>query len=325
MNRCLICGQELRPTEQQYHFHCHIQLFGLEGIPALNYSWAELNTLAKDIIFQRVSVPGVQPKLSLHLEQTQQEKSTPAHQLTLVGLAGDFILKPPSHSYAHLPEWEHFCMLYAQRCKISVVPFGLIPLKSGELAYITRRMDRSPSGKLHWEDFCQLTNKMTEQKYNGSMELVGRTLRQFSSQPGLDAIRFFELAVFCFLTGNSDMHLKNFSSMRNELGEMVLTPAYDLVPVRMILPQDKEEMALTLNGKKSNLRWKDFQSFGIGIGLSLAQCKKGIARILEASHHQLPSALECSFLPQAQKIAFQQRWEARARQIEKPTNPAQRD
>lgn len=317
MNRCLICGKELKPNELQYHSRCQKKLFDSEDIPALNHTRAELNALAKEIILNRVSVPGIQPKLSLHLERAERDQPGSTRRLTLVGLAGDYILKPPTHQYALLPEWEHFCMHYARECKIPVVPFGLIPLKSGELAYITRRIDRSPSGKQHLEDFCQLTNKLTEQKYNGSLELVGRTLRKFSSQPGLDAIRLFELVVFCFLTGNSDMHLKNFSLLRNNLGEKLLSPAYDLVPVRMILPKDKEETALSLNGKKSNLRWKDFQAFGKRIGLSTVQISKGIDRILETSRKQLPSALASSFLPKDKKAAFQQMWEEQAKRINK--------
>ena len=120
-------------------------------------------------------------------------------------------------------------MLLARACHIVTAEFGLIPLKSGELSYIIRRMDRDGDRKLHMEDFCQILNKVTAQKYNGSMEQIGRALREYSDVAGLDAIRLFELTVFCFLTGNSDMHLKNFSLMRRENGTVELSPAYDLV------------------------------------------------------------------------------------------------
>uniref|UniRef100_UPI00258F8068 HipA domain-containing protein n=1 Tax=uncultured Victivallis sp. TaxID=354118 RepID=UPI00258F8068 len=192
MNRCLICGLE---AEQNYHPKCMKALFHSTAPPVFNYTQDELNELAKSIIQQRISVPGVQPKLSLHLE-----KGTPETQsrLTLVGLEGDYILKPQTPQWKHLPEAEHFAMLFARLCKISTAEFGLIPLKSGELAYITRRMDRMKNGSLHMEDFCQLTNKMTSQKYNGSMEQVGKALREYSNFPGLDAVRLYELTIFCY-------------------------------------------------------------------------------------------------------------------------------
>ncbi|MBR6057053.1 MAG: HipA domain-containing protein [Victivallales bacterium] len=269
------------------------KLFHSSRIPALNYTQEELNILARNTILQRISVPGVQPKLSLHLE-----KGSSAHsRLTLVGLEGDYILKPQTPQWPFLPEAEHFCMLLARKCNITTVDFGLIPLKSGELAYITRRMDRTDSGSLHIEDFCQILNKMTDQKYNGSMEQIGKALRRFSDVAGLDAIRFFELALFSFITGNSDMHLKNFSLLYQANGRRELSPAYDLVPVSIILPEDKEEMALTLNGKKANLKRIDFERLGISLQLSAKQIDKAFLRLTEAVEKALPCTLQASFLP----------------------------
>lgn len=250
--------------------------------------------MAERIIHQRISVPGVQPKLSVHLEKGHVSG---VDRFTLVGLEGDFILKPPSASYSWLPEAEHFCMTLARLVDIATAEFGLIPLQSGELAYITRRMDRTDAGPLHMEDFCQLTNKLTEQKYRGSMEQIGKALRAYSSAPGLDAIRFFELAVYCFLTGNSDMHLKNFSLLCQHNGDCQLAPAYDLVPVHIILPEDREELALTLNGKKAKISRHDFELFGQTIKLTDAQIRNALNRILTKGEMALPAALARSFLP----------------------------
>lgn len=294
MNRCLICGIALKANEQSYHSKCMKALFHSTTAPACNYSQDELNELAKAIIQQKISVPGVQPKLSLHLE-----KGTPESQcrLTLVGLEGDYILKPQTPQWKHLPEAEHFAMLFARLCKISTADFGLIPLPSGEFAYLTRRMDRTINGSLHMEDFCQLTNKLTSQKYNGSMEQVGKVLREYSNLPGLDMVRLYELTLFCFLTGNSDMHLKNFSLIRQENGHYTMTPAYDLVPANIILPADKEELALTLCGKKSNLKKADFVRFAVTLGLTTAQQEKTLVNLLNSAKKQLFQALERSFLP----------------------------
>ena len=296
--RCHCCGRQLQEEDFLYHCRCLHKLFGSSHIPALDYSTEELNELAKKIVISRISVPGVQPKLSLHLERTDSQSD---YRLTLVGLEGEFILKPPAPSWPFLPEAEHFCMNLARHCFISTVEFGLIPLKSGEMAYITRRMDRTKDGPLHIEDFCQILNKMTEQKYSGSMEQIGKAIRQYSDVPGLDLVRFFELTVFCFLTGNSDMHLKNFSLLRCADGHYELSPAYDLVPVKIIMPEDNEELALTLNGKKNRITLKDFLAFGRTLKLSETQIRKTIDRLAVSIQKKLSSCLEESFLPKEMK------------------------
>ena len=300
IDRCLCCGKALDEATSFYHKSCAKKLFGSQQIPALNYTLEELNELAKNTILDRISVPGVQPKLSLHLERGAKET---ASRLTLVGLAGNYILKPQSPQWKNLPEAEHFCMLLARKCKITVADFGLIPLKSGELAYITSRMDRQKKQMFHMEDFCQILNKMTSQKYHGSMEQIGKALREYSSVPGLDVIRYFELALFCFLTGNSDMHLKNFSLLQQKNGEWELSPAYDLVPVKVILPQDTEELALTLNGKKNRLKRSDFETFGVSLKLNEVQIRKAVQRITDALEKFLPETLQESFLPEEMQLA----------------------
>ena len=264
--RCLCCGEILKEEENLYHARCMKKLFR-----------------------------SMQPKLSLHLERGEAQGRS---RLTLVGLEGDYILKPQTPQWPSLPEAEHFCMLLARKCGITTAEFGLIPLKSGELAYITRRMDRTEKGALHMEDFCQILNKMTDQKYNGSMEQIGKAIRSYSDVAGLDLIRFFELAVFCFLTGNSDMHLKNFSLIRLPDGHYELSPAYDLVSVRIIMPEDKEDLALTLQGRKSNLKRADFERFGAALQLSEIQIRKAVSHLVLAVSEALPTVLQASFLPQ---------------------------
>ena len=292
--KCHCCGKPILGNETFFHKVCARKLFSSAEIPVLNYTQEELNALAKKTIMSRISVPGVQPKLSLHLEKGDKQTGS---WMTLVGLEGDYILKPQSPSWPFLPEVEHFCMYFACKCGISTVTCGLIPLKSGELAYITRRMDRTKNQKLHLEDFCQILNKMTEQKYSGSMEQIGKAIRLYSDSPGLDVIRFFEIALFSFLTGNSDMHLKNFSLIRTQDDHYELSPAYDLVPVKVILPQDTDELALSLNGKKNKLKEIDFITFGRTIKLSETQIQRAIARITSLVGNNLKQSLNESFVP----------------------------
>ena len=178
------------------------------------------------------------------------------------------MLKPPTEHYDSLPELEDLTMHLAELFKIRTVPHSLIRLKSGELAYITKRIDRLDDHKTAMEDMCQLTERLTEDKYKGSMEQVGKVIRRFSENSGNDVLEFFEVAVYSFLTGNADMHLKNFSLLRSSDGSVSLSPAYDLVATKIVLPEDQEEMALTINGKKRNIRKSDFEALGKSLGIS---------------------------------------------------------
>jgi len=292
MNRCLICGME--HGDGDYHPRCSRRLFGQPEPPVVEYSWKDLNRLAERAIRRRIAVPGVQPKLSLHLEK---RRGGAPGRLTIVGFEGGYILKPPTERFPLMPEAEHFCMTLARLCKMETVDFGLIRLGSGEKAYITKRIDRTPDGPLHMEDFCQLTDKLTESKYRSSMERVGKALRGFSSVPGLDVIRLFEVAVFSFLTGNSDMHLKNFSIVRSLEGVYRLAPFYDLLPVGLLLPADRGEMALTLNGKRSRLSVGDFLAFGESLKMRGKQIENALSRIVSGVENNMPAALAASFLP----------------------------
>ncbi len=109
------------------------------------------------------------------------------------------------------------------------------------------------------EDVCQITERLTEEKYNGSYEQIAKAIRRHSVNPGLDVINFFEMVLFCFLTGNVDMHLKNFSLVDTaEKGGITLAPAYDMVATALVTPNDKVDLALTLNGKNKRITLNDF-------------------------------------------------------------------
>jgi len=300
MKHCYICGRGLNDAEHLYHPKCAADLFGSRAVPILGYSWADLNKLAEGIVKRSVAIPGVQPKLSLHLEK---DKGRSADRLTLVGLEGEFILKPPTKEYPEMPELEHLCMLLANKVGIETARCGLIPLADGKLAYITRRMDRTRTGVLHMEDMCQLTDKLTEQKYRGSMEQVGKAILLYSSNPGFDALRLFELTLFSFLTGNADMHLKNFSLIYEADGTIRLSPAYDLLPTKLLMPGDKEELALTLNGKKSKLQRKDFDAFGLALNLTDRQMKNAHER-LQKNLAETAAMVKSSFVSKSTGKAF---------------------
>ncbi|MBI0401698.1 MAG: HipA domain-containing protein [Cytophagales bacterium] len=255
---CLYCYQKLDGGEIDFHSKCSKKIFGKPLPPLLEYTSDQMLELAEKIIKSQSTVPGVQAKLSLGL-QTIDEKDKP-QKLTIMGFWGEYILKPPSEHYESLPELEDLTMHLAAIAGIRTVPHSLIRLKSGELSYITKRIDRKGKQKFHMEDMCQLTDRLTESKYRGSYEQIGKALVQFSSNPGFDIINFFEQVVFCFLTGNNDMHLKNFSLFKDPEKGYNLSPAYDMIAAQLVVEGDSEELALTLNGKKKKITRKDIEA-----------------------------------------------------------------
>ena len=304
IKNCLICYQPLDNTRHLYHSQCSRRLFGQRTAPVLPYAYDDLKEAAKKVVRSRVTVPGVQAKLSLFIDKSRKKNS----RFTLVGLWGNFILKPPLQAYPYMPEIEHLTMHLASLFKIETVRHGLIYLKSGETAYITRRIDRLPGGKkLHMEDMCQLTERLTDDKYQGSMEQLGKILKRFSSNPLLDCIRFFDMALFSFLTGNADMHLKNFSLIYPVDGMVKLSAAYDMLATRLLISEqdDPEEMALTVNGKKRKLIYDDFYRLAANLGLNEKQINNVFKRFSKA----IPATrteIDSGFLPHDKANEFKQ-------------------
>jgi serine/threonine-protein kinase HipA len=256
MKRCLYCYQPLTGNEIDFHPSCSRKIFDQPFPPELPYTETQMADLALKVVQAQVTVTGVQAKLSLHLESPEGRRRP--KRFTIVGLWGGYILKPPTRHYPQLPEVEDLTMHLARLAKISVVPHSLIRLQSGSLAYITKRIDRVNAEKLHMEDMCQLTERLTEDKYHGSHEQVAQAILKYSRNPGLDVVNYFEQVLFSFLTGNADMHLKNFSLIKFPGRGYVLSPAYDLVATALVNPADKEDLALTLNGKKKKITRNDF-------------------------------------------------------------------
>ncbi len=280
MSACLFCYQPLDSDYQDFHPGCSKKIFDDKVAPKLPYSEDDFEPLAKQVVENRITVPGVQPKISLHIKGGYIEGSV--DRFTIVGLWGGYILKPPTRVYPELPEVEDVTMHLAQIVKIKTVPHSLIRLKSGNLAYMTRRVDRVKKSKLAMEDMCQLTERLTEDKYHGSYEQIGKAISTYSSMPGLDLVNFWEVVVFSYLTGNADMHLKNFSLLESPSIGMILSPAYDLVNTFLVNPVDNEELALTLNGKKRKLRKSDFISAMTGSGLEEKQIENIFSKFLES-------------------------------------------
>ena len=253
MSKCLFCYKELGPGEVDFHKSCCRKFFGTTTAPALDYTREEMDELAAQVIKSQTTLTGVQPKLSLNLD-----KHKDSQKLTIVGLWGGYIFKPQTERFAMLPENEDLTMHLAEIAKLKIVPHTLIRMKDGSIGYLTKRIDRTKKGdKIAMEDMCQLTERQTEHKYRSSYEQIGKAIRKYSTYPQLDMEDFLELVYFSWLTGNNDMHLKNFS-LYSPAGEPVLAPAYDLLSAAISNPADDEELALNLNGRKKHLKDSDF-------------------------------------------------------------------
>lgn len=265
MARCLYCYQDLQDNEIDFHPTCAKKIFRNSIVPTLPYTRDDIEELAMQVIRSQTTITGVQAKLSLDI--LKEGKNTPS-RFTIVGLWGKYILKPQTTLYPHLPELEDLTMHLAEIAKINVVPHTLIRFQDNELCYITRRIDRTSSGnKISMEDMCQLSNRLTEYKYKGSYEQIAKIILQYSAAPKLDLANFWEQVVFSWITGNADMHLKNFSLYRYHNHSYTLTPAYDLLSTALVMPADTEELALTLNGKKRKISMDDFHKAMTGSGL----------------------------------------------------------
>lgn len=297
MSKCLYCYKDV-DSDSDFHEACSLTFFGTETPPKIEYSLDDMNELALKVVERSVSVPGVQPKLSMSVLNDDKRDS----RLTVVGaLGGNFIFKPPSQDYAEMPANEHLTMKMADLFSIDVVPHSLIKLASGELSYITKRIDRAEDGsKIHMIDMFQVLEAFD--KYRGSMERIGKAIETYAENTLLDKLRFFELTIFSYLTGNNDMHLKNFSMIKSSYG-WALSPAYDLLNVKIVNPEDTEELALTIGGKKKKLSMQNFDEFGIGMGLSTKQIDSVLKRFKELKKDAL-SLIEMSFLSEEMQTRY---------------------
>lgn len=311
MMRCLCCGKEIgdnasaEEKNAQWHNKCIHKFFGTSRMPSIDVSERELEKIADTAVSRGLTVPGVQKKISLHLSMNE------GNRLTIVDYPTGYILKPQTKEFRCLPEFEHMVMQMADLSKVRTVPHALIKIgkeERTELAYITRRIDRRLTyrrgktvkiEKYAMEDFCQLNYRITADKYKGSYEQCAKTIKKYSARPLLDLSELFLRLVFCFIVGNSDMHLKNFSLIEDNPGSRSfgLSAAYDLLPVNVVMPEDKEQFALTLNGKKRNIHRNDFLKYAKTIEYP-DKAAGNLIRRLCADKDLFLKCIDTSFLPE---------------------------
>ena len=311
-DRCLYCYKTLdKKLNHFYHTKCSLEIFKTESPPILDFDEENIRELGMETINKKLSVPGVQKKISLSLDLNH--RGTKSYRMTVSNLWARYILKPRGFA-PHLPENEHLNLLMARHAGIKTANSGLLPLLDGQLAFISERFDRyETSRKFHVEDFCQLLEKRPEQKYIGSIEQVGKKLRQvtFANAPEDNILRLFELVVFCFLTGNADLHLKNLSILWAP--DPSLSPAYDLLCTEAWIKND-EETALSIVGKKNKLLKMDFEKLAAHLGIKTKVFNHTFSHLSKQVSPWL-QLIDQSYLDREHKELFTEVLQSRAKRL----------
>ncbi|MCX5790554.1 MAG: HipA domain-containing protein [Elusimicrobia bacterium] len=248
MADCLCCQKPLE-GEGRYHPRCLNKLFGTTRLPTIAFGVADMPSLVAEAK-GRISISGVQMKASVRLDRETS-------RLESVSTGGTHILKPEPERFPQIPHNENLCMNMAEELGLRVPPHGLFAMADGKLCYVVKRFDRADDGrKIPAETMFQILGSTN--KYEGSLEQVGKAIRAHAANVGLDAIDFFERVLLCFVTGNGDMHLKNWALL-GQGTEIGLAPVYDFVSSRLYI-KNEEDSALAINAKKNGLTRSDFEA-----------------------------------------------------------------
>ena len=307
IHKCLSCHISKSGVDlfRGYHKQCSKKLFGTAQPPKVPFKSTEVVSEAQKMV-GKMSISGVQPKLSIIHNRKHSS-------LTVTDIGGLFILKPPTDRFESLPENENLCMNIATAYGIEAPPHGLLPLSDDRLAYVVKRFDRLNNGlKLQQEDFQQLLQ--ADDKYAGSYERIANFIKKHSMVPGLDLVNLFERALLFFVLGNGDAHLKNFSLLKNEQVGYALSPAYDIVNSRLALPEEKEEMCLSIQGRRNNISKKDFHGLSEHLGLNSKQVHNAL-ELLRGLRSSIEIMIEDSFLEEPLRNRFLEIFQERMKRI----------
>jgi serine/threonine-protein kinase HipA len=296
MNRCPIT-YELCGTEKYSEKGLRMIAPKLTALHDLPFTAVEQRQEAANRA-KKLSIQGVQAKLSAVISVANQ-------QFEIVDQFGNYIIKPQNDIFPELPENEDVTMKMAKVYGIDVPFHGLVYSKDGSLSYFIKRFDRYSKGKKYaTEDFAQLTGSSRDTKYDYTMEKLVKVIDDYCTFPAIEKADFFKRVLFCFITGNEDMHLKNFSVI-TKAGKTTLTPVYDFLNSSISIKNPQEELALSLKGKKSNFKSTELIDYYAKELLQLND--KTIAIILSDMNKSLSKwieLVEVSFLSDAMKEKY---------------------
>lgn len=304
MNRCPITYEE-----------CGREKYSKNGLKLLSSRLLTLNDFPYSVKEQideavaraeKMSIQGIQPKLSVKLNVREQI-------FEVVDALGNYIIKPQHERYVDLPENEDLTMKLANAAGIEVPPHGMVYSKDGSLSYFIKRFDRlSKNRKVAVEDFAQLAGKSRQTKYDYSMEKLAEIIEACCTFPAIEKVKLFKLALFNYLVGNEDMHLKNYSLIRTG-GRIQLSPAYDLINTTIAIKGAAEELALTLAGKKKNIEKGDLFEYYARQRLGLNDRSiNGVVDDLRAGMEKWQKIIGSSFLSSDLKAKYASLFKERA-------------
>ena len=301
MNRVNVCAITYQDIPEGEHYSSR-------GLKLLSPQLKKLEPLALTLDEQReeaarrvgkMSIQGVQVKLSARL-------AVSSGRFQIVDRGGTYILKPAPAGYREVPENEDLTMRLAAAAGIQTPLHGLLFAKDGTRTYFIKRFDRKKGRKLYLEDFAQLLGLAREVKYDTSMEALGQAVLEHTTFPALESREFFLRTIFCFLTGNEDMHAKNFSLFSEDNEVFKLAPAYDLLNSTIVTAgKSKEELAVPLHGKKSKVTCNDFLKYFGEERLGLDE--SAVRTILDRLQKAFPvwnQLIQRSFLSKEMKRAY---------------------
>ena len=271
---------------------------------------------------KRISISGVQEKLSFVLEKNQL-------RLTKVGEQGTYLLKPIPRDLKkvdQVPANEHLTMQIARQVYgINTAENALIFFKDGSPAYITKRFDvkekehlgNSVGEKWGKEDFATLAGKTKDTaganfKYESSYEETAQLIQHYIPAWRVEIEKYFSLVVFNYLFSNGDAHLKNFSVLESTKGDYLLSPAYDLINTKLhvddadfaltkgLFADDYKSVDYKKNGHPSHL---DFNEFAKRIAVTESRIEKLLNPFLE-KQLAVEQLIDRSFLDNANKRAY---------------------
>ena len=296
MKRCLITYAPFDGEEDYSPRGLKLLSPHLRSLAPLNYTMEEQRQQALERA-GKMSIQGLQLKLSAVLRIKEG-------RFDLVDRGGRFILKPPSRSYAQLPENEDLSMHLAAAVGINVPLHGMVRARDGSLTFFVKRFDRDGHERLPQEDFAQLLGASRETKYDSSMEKVASVVESHCTFPAIEQVKLFVYTLFSYLIGNEDMHLKNFSLLTRG-NRTDLAPAYDLVNSTLALSGAKEEMALPVRGKRARLTRDDL--FGYYARERLHLNERVLADLtsrFQAAFPRWDELIAASFLSPERKAAY---------------------
>lgn len=302
MRNCPGCLKEGHDT---YCRACGKRLFdGKKVSHILPFSRPEYNEVKLQTPAERLSISGIQTKMSLRLN---------GNRLEMTEAGGQYILKPiPRGEYRHLeavPVNEHLTMQIARQVfGISVAENALVTFSDGEMAYLVRRFDVGEGAPPRLqEDFAQIAQRSEEThgknyKYDFSYEEIGELIRKHAAAYRVEMEKYVRLVAFNYLVHNGDAHLKNFSLIRNdEYGDYTLTPGYDLLNTRLHLPNEartaldlfKDDFETESYQKNAFYAYDDFHEWGLRLGLvekrltrmlqSFQECETAVVSLIDRS------------------------------------------